>query len=713
VTVTAGTPNGGTAYDGVYNWTFNSGGGDARCGQFANGDYWVAPAVGQTTVTVTAVTSTSPGTLRVDADPTTESTGLGSGSGTYGNYNAAEDIIPTLPQSYGGITSLVGALRRNTTVEGGCSTGLAECQDSYNAVTVLSTVPENAGSTVIRPNITGETKELISMSAFDWSRVPSKSYLTGTDATGLANIKSRWSHSTEMFGVWNTVGTDAGSLSEGGRAWRSHTLINAYGAGTAAVWYNDLMVLFSDDNTIEEKKPALAAMLAYGLDLYHTIYDPPAGLVRRWNTGATQHPGKFLPAVMLGALLTDTTKADVLKTAVDHVRDYPTQGPFEIAQIHPGANGPIWGDEPALSGTYFTGSYWGNLLVSQCYDLAPDRVMYDYYVLSAWKSFSLPIGTFETGTLHFTFWSLPNGSTGDFKIRNVAIDGTPINFNSVTLVNYNNATANGTIEDAGATYSIAAGQTVKKQTSETYTVGAGSILTFDLYQTAHGLSGAVGFEENTTYDATKRLIQVSGTVQQSNMFNKGCIAALGAKTMWDFHGYIDGPPNRPGTGYMGSSFSMEKGIAAAMCLMPEINSIVNYPEIIQYVDRVLSSGIKASPDPCVTPDTRENLTTCDPYRNTGCSYYGSTWGPVDKTSKTSACITTATPPYTKIGRFSDAGGVDGGSISTSYTSSQVEANWATIRAELGAPPPDPPIPPGLEGKRTIGGLWIKSIPNNN
>ena len=51
VTVTAKTPNGGTAVDSVYNWSFNSGGGDANCGQFANGDYWVSPAAGPVSYT--------------------------------------------------------------------------------------------------------------------------------------------------------------------------------------------------------------------------------------------------------------------------------------------------------------------------------------------------------------------------------------------------------------------------------------------------------------------------------------------------------------------------------------------------------------------------------------------------------------------------------------------------------------------------------------
>ncbi len=303
VSVTAGTPNGGTAINSEYTWTFNSGGGDARCGQFANGDYWVAPATGQTSVTITGITSN--GNVSADADPTIESMGLLSSTKTYGNYNASENIIPNLPISYSTVTSLVAAIQRNEATEGICGTHAIEgnCVDSYDVVTVLPSVPANAGATVIRPNITGKSKAIIDFTELDFSLLPSESFLIGTDSAGLENIRRRWSHSIEIFSLNNSVGTTKGFCSEGGRAFRAHTLIDDYGAGMAASWYNDLMTLFSSDLTIENKKPALSAMLSFGLDLYHAMYDAPQGLVRRWGSGATQHPGKFMPPVLLAALM--------------------------------------------------------------------------------------------------------------------------------------------------------------------------------------------------------------------------------------------------------------------------------------------------------------------------------------------------------------------------------------------------------------------------
>lgn len=370
VTVTAGTPNGGTAVDNVYSWSFNSGGGDARCGQFANGDYWIAPAVGQSAVTVTGISSSShAGLISADVNPEMEAIGLLDGNQSYGNYSAGQNIIPSLPISYSANTSIVAAIQRNEATEGICGTSAieGECADSYNVVTILTAVPENAGSTVIRPNISGTTKTILTWSDFDLTRLPSLNFLTGADAAGFAAIKRRWSHSIEIFGLYSK--TNSVLYSEGGRAFRSHALIDDYGGGTAQSLYGDIVTLFSDDNTIAEKKPALAAILSYGLDIYHARFHPPDGIVRYWNVGATQHPGKFIAPVLLAALRIDQTYANVLKQESTHIHDDIHYGPHELGQLWDGQNGePLWGDEQNYTGVNYLGSYWGNMLNSQCFD---------------------------------------------------------------------------------------------------------------------------------------------------------------------------------------------------------------------------------------------------------------------------------------------------------------------------------------------------------
>ena len=391
ITVKAETPNGGKAVDNEYTWTFNSNGGDARCGQFANGDYWVAPAVGQSTVTVTGISSSSHSTLiSADENPETEAIGLLSGVKSYGNYSATENILPSLPKTYSSTTSIVAALQRNEAIEGICGTSaiVGECVDSYNVLTVVSAVPPLAGAESIRPNITGKTKELLTLTDFDLTRLPKKSFLSGADPTGLAGITRRWSHSIETMGLHSSAHSYDG-YSEGGRAFRSHTLIDDYGAGTAGAYNNDLMTIFSDSNTDQEKKAPVAAMLTYGLDLYHAIYDAPDGIVRDWGSGATQHVGKFMPVVFLAALAKDAKYANNVKTASSHLWDRRFSGPSELAQVLPGANGPVWGDiQPHLAAVNYHGSYWDSLMKAHCYDdstiacntnAGPNRTMLDPY----------------------------------------------------------------------------------------------------------------------------------------------------------------------------------------------------------------------------------------------------------------------------------------------------------------------------------------------
>lgn len=690
ITVAAGTPNGGSAVDNIYNWSFSSGGKDARCGQFANGDYWIAPADGETTVTVSGITSTShPSLISADENPSPEVIGLLSGAKNYGNYSSAENIIPNLPKVYSSTTSIVAAIQRNEAIEGACGTSaiLGECADSYNVLTVLPAVPDKAGSETLRPNVTGTEKELLPLSDFDFTRIPRKTFLSGTDATGLDSITRRWSHSIETLGL-HTSARGGAEASEGGRAFRSHILIDDYGGGTTVAWYNDLMNLFSDDHTEQEKLRPLAAMLSYGLNLYHAIYTPPDGVVRHWGSGATQHPGKFMPAVLLAALAKDSKYKNNVKTASAHLRDQVYSGPLELAQVHMGANGPVWGDIQSFTDSTlkFLGSYWGELLKSQCYDTAPDMETFDYYRTGEWKTFSIPIGTLTSGTgMHFTFVSEPTAWTlagGDLKIRNVTLDGVAINFNAVTLNNYHNGTASGTISEDGTEYSIQTGTIVKKTSTETYTVTANSVLNFEWYQNEIGTLHGIGFESNSIFDDEDQLVQISGTWNAPYMHQRGCLVATGPKNMYDPHGYIDGPPNKAGAGYLPSSLGVQRSMVATMFLMPEVCDVINYDPLVQYVDRTTQHGIQAGNDPCVTPDIREDFTTCLPYEGgKNCLYYGVTWGPQDPADPSSQCITTPTPPYTKAGRFT---WLDGTRPPTTYNSGQVAENWEKIRGTSGS-----------------------------
>lgn len=531
IIVTAKTPNGGTAVDSQYNWSFNSGGGDARCGQFANGDYWVAPAQGQASVTITSITGS--GSITADADPRAWSYGLLDGANTYSGYDSSENIIPALPKNYSTTTSLVAATQRNEAVEGACGTSsiLGECVDSYNVVTVLPSVPVNAGSEMLRPNITGTTKELIELSELDLSRIPAKSFLTGTDAAGLEDIRSRWSHSTEIFGVgWST---DGGSVyvgnSEAGRAFRSHILIDDYAAGAANRLHEDLAALFSSSLDVSDKKKAIAAILSYGLDLYHAVYDQPNGVIPRWGSGAGQHLGKFTPTVLLTALeKNNPTRLAIIKAIAEEDN---FKQPQELAQLHVGSNGPVWGDDEGIT------RYWTDLQWARCYDTA-------------------------TGT---------------------------------------------------------------------------------------------------------------------------CDTTVGKRTAADPHKFIDGPANKPGTSYFSIGYAGILNFAAIMHLMPEFKAAVNTTKPIVFVDRARSHGLTTLPDPCVTPDVRENLSVCDVYRSgVNCEYYyptasvAPTWGPKSLSDASAGCAATPTPGYTQQGRFGSLNGATA-PLNSSYVSKQLLQNFEVIK----------------------------------
>lgn len=360
----------GTQENATFSWEFNSGGGPAVCGKFANGDYWLAPVVGQSTVTITAIASNN--TVGLDADPKAESQGL---LNAYGSYSADEDISDELPKSYSGINSLVASKKRNEAVVTACRASPSGCIDAYHVVTVLPSVPALNGSRHLRPNITGETKTLLTLDDFDFSTLPSKTYFDGGTTTDLEKVRARWAHASEVIGWSGEAGEY--STAEAGRAFRSQAMTDDYGAGRSKHFYDDLMRLFSDEFTLEQKEPALASMLSYGLDNYHFVYDSPEGVTRRWHSGAGQHPGRFPPAVVAVALMknnaayaanvaSEAGKVSSLAVAGDQ------DGPQEIEQINAGVNGPVWGDNGPVDPSQRIRSYWGNLFGPHCWDDSPE-----------------------------------------------------------------------------------------------------------------------------------------------------------------------------------------------------------------------------------------------------------------------------------------------------------------------------------------------------
>ncbi|MCC5858065.1 MAG: hypothetical protein JJT90_07915 [Ectothiorhodospiraceae bacterium] len=506
-----------------FHWQFQSDGGDAYCGQFANGDYWIAPRPGET---LTLLSVDGNGSISLDANPTTEALGLLDGSNHYGNHDPSQDLIASgaLPQVFTGITSLVAAKQRPEASDESstCGTGaiVGECVDAYHVVTVLTDVPPLAGADTIRPPITGTEKPLLRWSDFDLSRLPSTDLVSGSwhNSRDLETIRRRWTHASEAFSIRNA---ELGGFSEGGRAFRAHIMVPDYGATVASTFSNDLVTLFSSAHSLDEKHPALAAMLSYGLDIYHARYSPPDGVQRAWGSGAGQWAGQYLPPAFLAALLRDPERADTLRAMLDtiHHDDPALRGPQELRQINIGQNGAlVWGDEPHFP-EHKERDYWSELFSQQCYDGAPGE----------------------------------------------------------------------------------------------------------------------------------------------------CDSSSGRRTQRDPYGYIDGAPGEPGVNYMAITHGAQRALVSTLFHMPVLCHVVDYPPLVEYIDRLHHIGIHTAPDPCAAPDPRENP-ACSVHSGTNCDYYGVTWGP-DPDSP-GRCIT-GSP-----GRFVSR---HGSPASVSHQAWQAESNWDVVR----------------------------------
>lgn len=371
-----------------FTWRFTSANGQPpQHGAFACGSRWVAPAAGDTAVVLVSLGG-KPGQndlLSCDADPLGDRHGLLNGKNGYGTYDAGENILTRLPFTAtppaGSCISLVAAMQRNEaeTGPGGCAAIKGECVDAYDVVTVLAAPPRPGA---LRPNITGAHKELLTWDDFDLSRLPRHAFLAGRSDEEWRQAALRWRHSSEVFGMaverdtpkWGRIFLKP---SEGGRAFRSSLLIDDYAAGMARAYNGDLLALLADGPTNDARKAALAAMLAFGLDLWHARYDYGAGPRRAWSSGAGQSLGAFLPPVLAAALLKDEAKAHRLRRAAvdNHGADPGELGPHELRQIHRGRTGVLlWGDGRPILRTDATTlteqdwRYWGELAGAKCYD---------------------------------------------------------------------------------------------------------------------------------------------------------------------------------------------------------------------------------------------------------------------------------------------------------------------------------------------------------
>lgn len=417
-------------------WSFNVSGGNARVGTFIDGSPWIAPSTPNATVTITGcdlidynggavsgslISDTAnrvngglvQGGLMINPIQTGGS-GAGGASGggkvglhpaDTGRYNSALDkmlsIGPITPAgsfnidaaTYPTGASLVRAVDR-LTQPSGWQGSCPAYTEFYSCLTVLMEAPTDGvgGSNTFRPPFAGTTKRQFTLSDFDFSvfasgiadvetQLAAAGYRLATSAD-VTEIKRKWANIYPDF-YCTSYTSDNGDTARG---------IAPYSAGTASdyglIWGNEfssslfkvLGVNYSGGGTIsaDDRKTALTGMLQRGVDIYYSYL---AGT--RFDAGAAQGSGRYLPLVLFGALCTDTTvKANVLavKTTYDtvfHETDQIRCTPYTSG----GANIPVWGDKSFGSdyttwnkyywkGVY-TGMFWNSSIGPTCKSSGP------------------------------------------------------------------------------------------------------------------------------------------------------------------------------------------------------------------------------------------------------------------------------------------------------------------------------------------------------
>ena len=367
-TVKSNNANGSNETDATFTWAFSSQGEVVYCGRFINGDLWLAARDGQA-LQITSLKGNRAG-IGAELDPRDRSKAAGFGADNpHGNYDASKDIATKLPFTIPTTRNhiILAGLQRQK----GCGTKSLQgkCVDIYQFLTILQRAPEGQGRRLLRPALTSNMKLLLHFDRdFNWSRLKTdpglqdKYYNQGM----LSTIRRTWNGVTELFN----------SVSEGGRGFRAHMLIDDYASGMATVFYTHTAYMMAPRFTLKEKEQALASMLVFGQDNYY-IFHHKEGPRYAFGGGAGQNSGKILPVTFFGMLRSDpSVAADIATIATEsHGRQ-----PQEFKQLKTSIHGePIWGDGAPFKLSSKSAfqllerRYWSELYSYKCYDGAITR----------------------------------------------------------------------------------------------------------------------------------------------------------------------------------------------------------------------------------------------------------------------------------------------------------------------------------------------------
>jgi len=236
--------------------------------------------------------------IKAEDNPDPFARGFLNNAQDYGNYDASKNIIPNLPNAYplsnNAITSIFSVIQRDNSNDHRCGTNAnrTECVEFVDFLTIYRAAPGSGGRNSIRPTIFGDHKQVYTWSDFDRTRIPSfdEAEWDFTDAQVL-DLISKWTATTEGFSipVCSQGFAECNFVSEGGRAFRSHAVIDDYATDGGQ---NRVLSYFlntsSDVINDTEDAALLAAVIAYGIDIITLIGNPPSDQLYGFASGAGQ-----------------------------------------------------------------------------------------------------------------------------------------------------------------------------------------------------------------------------------------------------------------------------------------------------------------------------------------------------------------------------------------------------------------------------------------
>ena len=314
-------------------WTFDK---EYLAGQFANGDFWVK--TDDTTDRVT-ITSMSPDTTtyEVIGRGTYVVNGWQVNPGTTGQafdqrgngWNA--NLLPSTPYNASGGESIAKSRSRLEQ----CLNNEPLCKPMLQTIAVLTVVdqvPPDNGVTIFRPPYVGKDKPMRSVSEIRWDRIPS--------LAPVANMPTlQW--------VVNAVGKpQADHKREWNQQHRPSDNLPFYGANINQV-HGDAVLRIMMDDSRDNKKAAVIAVLQGGIDYYHFIVEG-----QTWPRSGGEQPGRILLPLFASYILDDSAMQSVFPVVTND------NFPYETHVLKRNKEGVVlWGDANPDIPTYWNQMY--------------------------------------------------------------------------------------------------------------------------------------------------------------------------------------------------------------------------------------------------------------------------------------------------------------------------------------------------------------------